>query len=156
MLFHKFNSEYINRNAGNVTLYYPNDSFYFVAIVFYFFCIALMIIALSSTSSLFIPFMIVTIMLSATFIMFLYLLFIGKTWFHVIFTGIDSLFINTEIIRSKYSTRLSGNTKQRFSTVDEDEIGDVTDEIKPKQDKVFRIDMNKLNGALSRRGGLFK
>jgi len=85
--------------------------------------------------------------------MLLYLLNIGKTWFHVTFTAVDSIFSNTDMLRTKFSNRLNGNTMRRFSNVDEDEIGDVKDDITTKtvKDNVFRIDMKKLDGALSRR-----
>lgn len=141
-MFHRLSSENINRSVGNVYLQYPNDSFYFAVILFHFVCLAVMIISLSSSSSMFLPMLTLAILINFSMLTLIFLLHASKEWVHVFFNACNSMFVVEEILRTKFSVR----PKRRH--VQDDEIGDVNDPI--KQDKTLRIDMNRLSSALKK------
>jgi hypothetical protein len=142
-MFHRLSSEYINRHVGDIRLQYPNDSFFFVIITFHFVCLAIMIITLSSSSSMFLPMLTLLVLISFSMLSIVYLLHALKTWAQVMFNVFNSVFITEEVLRNKFSMRLPGNSRQ----VQEDEIGDVQE---PAKDKTLRIDMNRLSSALKK------
>ncbi|MAU14038.1 MAG: hypothetical protein CMH46_00675 [Muricauda sp.] len=108
-----------------------------------------MIISLSSSSSVFLPFLVLTIINVLSNLLFLFLLHTAKNWFHVFFSALESIFVIEDILRTKFSTRMpGGKRKVRIqSDDDDDEIGDVTP--KPK-DKTLRINMDTLNNAIKK------
>ena len=146
-MLHRLSSENINRNVGNIILQYPNDSFYFAVILFHFVCLAVMIISLSSSSSMFLPMLTLAILINFSMLSLIYLLHTSKEWIQVLFNAFNSIFIIEEIMRTKFSVR----ARRRVQYDDTDEIGEVNDSIKQvKQDKTLRIDINRLNSALKK------
>lgn len=141
-MFHRLSSENINRSVGNVSLQYPNESFYFAVILFHFVCLAVMIISLSSSSSMFLPMLTLAVLINFSMLTLIFLLHASKEWVHVLFNACNSMFVVEEILRNKFSIR----AKRR--QVQDDEIGDVHDPI--KHDKTLRIDMNRLSSALKK------
>ena len=148
-MFFYFKSEYVNRHVGNISLPYPNDTFYFLCMTAIFALIVIMIISLSSSSSNFLPFLVLTIVNVMFNLLFLFLLHTAKNWLHVFFSALETIFVIEDILRTKFSSRMpGGKRKVRIeSDDDDDEIGDVT----PKaSDKTLRINMDTLNNALKK------
>ncbi|MAD26041.1 MAG: hypothetical protein CMO44_17940 [Verrucomicrobiales bacterium] len=145
-MFTTFNSEHIRQTVGDITLQYPNDSFFFVGITFNFLLLAVMIIILSSSNSIFLPFMLILISIVFSTLCFLYLLHIAKDWVHLLFSLSNSIYITEDILRKEFSTRLPGGRRKHIV---EDDIGDLDEPIR-KQDKTLRIDMGRLNTAFKR------
>ena len=148
-MFFYFKSEYVNRNVGNITIPYPNDTFYFLCMTAIFTLVVIMIISLSSSTSVFLPFLVLTIINVLSNLLFLFLLHTAKNWLHVLFSALETIFVIEDILRTKFSTRLpGGKRKVRIeSDDDDDEIGDVT--AKPS-DKTLRINMVTLNNAIKK------
>ena len=148
-MFFYFKSEYVNRHVGNITIPFPNDTFYFLCMTVIFTLVVIMIISLSSSSSVFLPFLVLTIINVLSNLLFLFLLHTAKNWLHVFFSALESIFVIEDILRTKFSTRMpGGKRKVRIqSDDDDDEIGDVTP--KPK-DKTLRINMDTLNNAIKK------
>lgn len=140
-MFHRLSSEQINRNVGNIYLHYPNDTFFFAVITFHFLCLATMIIALSSSSSMFLPLLTLLLIICFSMLSIVYLLHAMKDWAQLVFSACNSVFVIEEILRTKFAVR----ARRR---VQDDEIGDVNDAV--KQDKTLRIDMNRLSTALKK------
>ena len=144
-MLHRLSSDNINRSVGNVILQYPNDTFYFTVILFHFVCLAVMIISLSSSSSMFLPMLTLAILINFSMLSLIYLLHTSKEWIQVLFNAFNSVFVIEEILRTKFSVRARRRIQHHE---DNDEIGDVNDPI--RKDKTLRIDMNRLSTALKK------
>lgn len=145
-MFYRFQSEYVNKRVGNLQLQYPNDSFYFVGIAIIFVSNAIMIIVLSSTSSLFLPLLVILLSISFMSLGLLFLMHTAKDWVHLLFGTVDAILVIEDIVRRKYSTRMPGGRRKACVVDDDDEIGDI--EAPAKKEKTLRISMDRLDKAL--------